>query len=199
MRKKIYSLIILAVFLFFSASALMVLIYVKHGKQRDLPVFNDVKDFHLTSSEGKPFALSDLNGRVWVADFVFTSCGGICPLMTKNMASLHRSFALEKNVSFISISVNPDYDTPAILEEYGQRFHADFDRWHFLTGKIEEIKDLAVKSFKLGSVEEPVFHSAYFVLVDRKQQIRGYYDGTNDGEIQKLFKDMALLLKSSKR
>ena len=118
--------------------------------------------------------------------------------MTKNMAALHRSFALERNVSFISISVNPDYDTPAILEEYGQRFHADFDRWHFLTGKIEEIKDLAVNGFKLGSVEEPVFHSAYFVLVDGKQQIRGYYDGTNDGEIQKLFKDMALLLKSSK-
>jgi len=111
------------------------------------------------------------------------------------MASLHRSFELVDGISLVSITVNPEFDSARVLKEYSKKYNANTKKWHFLTGAREEIKDLAVKSFKLGSIKEPVFHSPKFALVDRQGLIRGYYDGIQSGEISELFRDAALLLK----
>ena len=111
------------------------------------------------------------------------------------MAALHRSYHLEKDVHFVSFSVNPEQDTPAVLADYAKKFSADTHQWHFLTGTRAALTDIAVHSFKLGSIEEPIFHSADFVLIDRKGQMRGYYDGTDPKNIQLLFKAIAALLK----
>ena len=160
-----------------------------------LPVLGQVLDFRLYDTEGKEFGLTQLKGKVWVADFIFTTCGGICPLMSQNMAAIYRALEPQNDIQFVSISVNPTYDSPDVLKDYAKRYQADTNKWHFLTGSAEAIRDLAANGFKIGSVDEPAFHSGYFVLVDQKSQIRGYYDGTKQERLQKLREDMAILLK----
>jgi protein SCO1 len=166
-----------------------------HTKSQKLPVLGQIQDFSLTDVNNKTVTPADLKGKVWVAKFFFTTCGGICPTMSKNLAALHRSYVLEKDVRMVSISVNPDTDTPEVLKQYAKKFNADTDQWIFLTGPIADIQKLAVESFKLGSIEEPVFHSPHLTLVDREGHIRGYYDGTETKAVSQLFKDIARLRK----
>lgn len=160
-----------------------------------LPAMSQVKPFVLTDSTGKTFDSKELKGRVWVANFFFTTCSDICPIMSKNMASLSRTFEQVKNIKLVSISVNPESDTPSQLKEYQSKFYTGRDNWYFLTGDRSVIKDLAVNSFKMGDINEPVFHSSYFSLVDRNGYVRGYYDGTINEEVNKLFVDASHLLK----
>ena len=159
-----------------------------------LPIYGEVNDFYLTDVNGKELGLPDLRNKVWVANFFFTTCSDICPMMTKHMAELNRSFELVPGIDLVSITVNPENDSPQVLRKYKQLQKAK-KNWVFLTGPREAITDLAVKSFKLGDIKEPIFHSAKFALVDKSGLIRGYYDGTNQPEINKLFKDCARLLK----
>jgi protein SCO1/2 len=161
-----------------------------------LPVLGQIADFHLLNSDGKTVSLKDLKGKVWVADFIFTTCGGICPTMTANMAKVHRSYVLVDDVRLVSISVDPENDTPEILKAYAKKFKTNTDRWLFLTGPLADIQKLAVGSFKLGKIDEPVFHSSYFTLVDRQGRIRGYYDGMDKEKLARLFKDIARLLRN---
>ncbi len=163
-----------------------------------LPVLGQVNAFELTDSKGGSFGLRDLHGKVWVADFVFTTCSGLCPLMTRNMAQLYRSYQLVPDVNFVSISVNPENDTPEVLQTYAKSQKADTRLWHFLTGKREDIQKLAVESFKIGSVKDPIFHSGKFALVDRYGNIRGYYEASEGEELSRLFKDVSRLLKERK-
>lgn len=194
MKNKIFigAVIFSAIILF---SLFTVVFFQQEMQKPALPLLGKVSDFKLFDTEGKEFRLRNLEGKVWVVDFIFTTCGSICPLMTKNMAALHRSYQLVNDAAFVSISVNPEYDTPHVLAKFAEGFSADTDHWHFLTGPREEITQLTLKNFKVGSVEEPIFHSPHFILVDRHANIRGYYDGTETGEIEKLFKDIARLLK----
>jgi protein SCO1/2 len=159
-----------------------------------LPLISPVKPFTLTDQNQKQVGLKNLHGRVWVASFFFTTCGDICPMMSKHMASLSRTFEGAPSVALVSISVNPEFDTPEVLNSYAKKYDAR-KNWFFLTGSREEISEIALNSFKLGSIEEPVFHSSYFTLVDRSGFIRGYYDGTKTEDIQKLFKEAARLIK----
>ena len=149
----------------------------------------------MTDSKGQQFQSGQLMDRVWVADFFFTTCGTICPIMTRNMNSLYGVYKSSPNVEFVSISVNPEQDTPEVLATYAQKYQVSTNNWHFLTGSREDITDLTVNSFKIGSIEEPIFHSANFVLVDRSGRIRGYYDGTVQEEVMKLSKDLKQLIK----
>ena len=164
-------------------------------KLKKLPILGEVSNFHLMDSRNEEFSLEKLKGKTWVVDFIFTSCGNICPLLTKNMAALHRSFVSVEGIEMVSVSVNPEVDSPSTLAEFAKKYHADTTKWHFLTGSREEIQNLAVKSFKIGSVEEPIFHSDQFVLVDSHSRIRGYYTGTEQKKINILFKDIAVLMK----
>ena len=181
--------------LFFAVLFCAALVYFYKPVQ-PLPVIGQIADFHLLNSDGKMVSLKDLKDKVWVADFIFTTCGGICPTMTANMAQVHRSYVLVDDVRLVSISVNPDTDTPETLKAYAKKFKANTDRWLFLTGPLADIQKLAVQSFKLGKVDEPVFHSSYFTLVDRQGRIRGYYDGMDKKKLARLFKDIARLLRN---
>lgn len=171
---------------------------------RALPVLGEIPPFKLTERGGETVGLGDLKGKVWVADFIFTRCAGVCPLMSSNMKSLQTVLEAEQGIRFVSFSVDPDYDSPAALAEYGRRFGADTAKWFFLTGDRAEIYRLAEQHFHLGVGEVPpeerealdqaIRHSSKFVLVDRAGRIRGYYDGEG-GRLDDLIRDATGLLK----
>ena len=165
------------------------------GQSKALPLLGKVNDFELTDSQGQSFSTGSLKNKIWVTEFFFTTCAGPCPIMTANLASIYRSYLLEKDVNFVSITVNPETDTPQVLTEYAKRYGADTSRWHFLTGSKEKILKIAADEFKTGSTENPIFHSSHLILVDRKGNIRGYYDGTDKDGVKSLFKDIAVLRK----
>ena len=192
MRPRIITILVLAVCLFVAYTAYL---FSNHPQDKKLPVLGQVNNFQLFDENGDEFALRQLHGKIWIANFFFTTCADICPVMSKNMAALHRSYNLIEDVWHVSITVNPEYDSAGVLKNYAKTFNADTSKWHFLTGPRAQITELAVKSFKLGSIEEPVFHSAKFALVDRRGLIRGYYDGVQPGEVSQLFKDISVLLK----
>ena len=154
-----------------------------------------VPDFTLTDATGETFSGAALAGKIWVADLFLTSCQGACPVMTKNMKILHDKFAGNDQVRFVSISVDPDTDTPAVLAEYQKARSIDPKRWHFLTGPIEEIHRMASEEgFKVGVPETPMGHSQRFVLIDCKGHIRGYYDGMDEADALRLGADIDTLL-----
>lgn len=156
---------------------------------KPLPFLGYVPEFTLTDTSGKNFESQNLAGKIWVVDFIFTSCGGPCPLLSSKMATLQSEFASESNFHLISISVDPERDTPDVLLEYAKRYQAT-KSWTFLTGKNDEIQNLLVKGLKIGSGEEPIYHSTRFVLVDGVMRIRGYYDGTEAKDIKRLKGDI---------
>lgn len=162
----------------------------------ELATHGQLPDFSLTNQRGTPFALSDLQDKVWVADFIFTSCGTICPPMTIEMARLQDEFVAE-DVYFVSFSVDPERDTPEVLTRYADYYGADNNRWSFLTGQKEAIYQLAHDAFNLaaGHRGSEILHSTRFVLVDRKQQVRGYYDSRSKAHLQQLRQDMQTLLR----
>lgn len=157
-----------------------------------------VPEFSLTDQTGQAVTLADLKGRVWVADFIFTNCGGTCPVMTDKMRKLQDTLPAE--VRMVSFSVDPERDTPNALAAYAAEHGAARDRWLFLTGDKQALYDICVKGFKLpldeqgGSAIEPVAHSTRFVLIDKQGEIRGYYSGTEDPDLLRLSADAKTLL-----
>lgn len=156
-----------------------------------------VSDFALDNARGGQTTLNGLRGHVWVADFMFTSCQGTCPALTENMRALQRSLAEAEDVRFVSISVDPETDTPERLADYAQEQDADVESWDFVTGDRDEIQEVMVQGFMVGSMDEPLFHSNRFVLVDRSGRIRGYYEGTDPEEIGRLRDDIQRLRSES--
>lgn len=161
----------------------------------ELATHGQLPDFSLTDQFGASFASSDLHDKVWVADFIFTSCATICPPMTIQMASLQDEFA-GADVHFVSFSVDPERDTPTVLRRYADNYGADGGRWAFLTGQKTAIYQLAHEGFNLatGHKGSEILHSTRFVLVDRNQQLRGYYESRSPGSLQQLRKDIKKLL-----
>ena len=157
-----------------------------------LPVYGSIADFQLIDQNKKNTSIADLKGKVWVADFVFTTCSGICPMMGRNMARMNNAFAKYSDVRMVSISVNPENDTPDVLKAYANKLSAN-DQWLFLTGSRDSIQKLAVESFKIGDMKEIMFHSAMFVLVDRKGKIRGYYNSEETDRLTRLNEDVRQL------
>lgn len=148
-----------------------------------LPVLATVPDFSLTEASGKSVTRQDLVGNPWVADLVFTQCGGICPIMTASMSRLVASTSDLPGVRFVSVSVNPTYDTPAVLTAHAERLNADRRRWLFLTGEEAAVRNLAVQGLKLpvadgdpAQGEDEILHSQRFVLIDAQSRVRGTYD-----------------------
>lgn len=163
-----------------------------------LPVLGQLPDFNLVNQQGQEVGLTTLEGQIWVADFIFTTCAGPCPIMSRKMAALQRKFMHQPQLHLVSFSVNPEYDTPAVLAQYADRYGAQDDRWTFLTGSIEEIHRLAAEGFKMGSIETPVNHSTYFALVDGQGRLRGYYNSEDEPAINTLIDDIEGLLVSQR-
>ena len=151
-----------------------------------LPVYYEVGEFAFTDSQGKLFTNKDLAGKVWVAEFFFTSCPGICPVMMTQMSRLVEAYKDYPEVHFVGFSVDPQTDTPERMAEYLTRYGGNPERWHLLTGPIELVQRLSEEDFKLGSVNTPAEHSSRFALVDQKGRIRGYYDGLDPASVDDL-------------
>lgn len=161
-----------------------------------LAVHHQLPDFDLTNQHGHAMSLSDLSGKVWVADFIFTSCPTICPPMTDEMVRLQNEFASESELRFVSFSVDPEHDTPAVLSRYADDFGVDGSRWAFLTGEKASIYQLAHDGFNLatGHRGSEILHSTRFVLVGRQGKVRGYYDSRSKANLQRLRRDIKTLI-----
>jgi protein SCO1/2 len=168
--------------------------------------FGPVPEFSLTERNGKAVRLADLRGKVWIADFIYTSCTDTCPLQTAEMAKLQERWGQYDGFKLVSFSVDPERDTPQALESYAEHFKADAERWLFLTGAGDQISRLVQEGFHLSATpalksaagDNVILHSPRFVLIDRKAQIRGYYDSRDTAARQRLNQDLNTLLSNAK-
>ncbi len=163
------------------------------GKEPALDDFGLLPDFELVNEQGQPFGSKQLTGKVWIADFIYTTCPGPCPRMSAIMAKLqYDAFGDFRMVSF---TVDPARDTPAAFAAYAKRFKADPTRWTFLTGPQDTLQMLNRKGFKLGDVDGSLDHSSRFVLVDRRMHIRGFYGTSEEDGITQLKRDLSRALR----
>lgn len=167
--------------------------------RRTIEDYGTVPAFRLTNQNGQPFGSAELQGKIWIADFIFTSCPGPCPLISSRMAETQKP--LEKSdVHLVSFTVDPENDTPEVLRDYAQRLHAREGRWDFLTGSRDAIYNLTMSGFKLavaasGDTPGQPVHSTKALLVDRRGKIRGYYDITAPDGVTTLLADTNHLLR----
>ncbi|MDA0204069.1 MAG: SCO family protein [Acidobacteria bacterium] len=179
-------------------------------RREPLPNFASVPPFALTAQDGRYVTDEDYQGRVWIADFVFTNCPGPCPMLTSHMRDV-QDLLVERSldVPLVSFSVDPETDTPEVLTEYGKTFGADFTRWAFLTGEKQKIYDLILHGFLLavsdGAVSSEysagpgiITHSTRFALVDQNGEVRGYYHGEEPTVAAEIVADAERLLAKSR-
>lgn len=166
---------------------------------RPLPSYGRLPDFELVNQDAQPFGSRQLAGKIWIADFIFTTCPGPCPIISTRMGELQKP--LEKtDVRLVSFSVDPETDTPPVLRAYADKLRKEPLRWDFLTGAPDAIGSISRDGFKLGlsNGAEPgsgLVHSTRFVLVDRRGTIRGYYDALAPDSVTKLLADTNHLLR----
>jgi len=193
------------------------------NKRKPLPIFNPsdvnpelvdstiqyisrshtIADFSFTNQNGKTITQKDYEGKIYVADFFFTTCGSICPIMTTNMVEVQKAFLNNPKVMILSHSVTPEIDSVAVLKAYAEKNHVNDKKWNLVTGDKKQIYTMARKSYlavKLGKPSElyDMVHTENFVLVDSKRRVRGFYDGTKMEEISRLISDIHFLLLEEK-
>jgi protein SCO1/2 len=162
-----------------------------------------IADFSFTNQNGKIITQKDYEGKIYVADFFFTTCKSICPKMTTNLVDVQKAFLHNPKVKLLSFTVMPDIDSVSILKEYAKINGVNDSKWNLVTGDKKAIYTMARKSFlavKQGKPDElyDMVHTENFVLVDSKKRVRGFYDGTNKVEIQRLIEDINWLLEDEK-
>ena len=160
-----------------------------------------IKNFVFTNQDGLPFGSDNLNGKIHIANFMFTSCTNICPIMTTNMTEVEKMFANNQNIQLVSFTVTPWIDNPDLLKRYKQEFTMNSSNWNFLTGNKSDIYRLARKSYfaeeEIGFTKDSTdfLHTEHFLLVDKTMRIRGIYNGTLRLEMEQLIKDIHFLNK----
>lgn len=159
-----------------------------------------IKDFTLIDQHADTLQLADLEGKIIVADFFFTTCPTICPKMSALMAQVQDAYRDEPRLILLSHSVTPETDTPQVLADYAEKHGAIYDRWRFLTGDRRQIYDLARKSYFAALDEgdggpDDFVHTENFVLVDSQRRLRGFYDGTSEADVDRLIGDVEKLMK----
>jgi protein SCO1/2 len=167
-----------------------------------LPVLSEVPSFAFTDQEGKAVTEKDLAGKVYVAEYFFTTCRGICPKLNTNMKTLAGHFAGEKDFRLLSFTVDPETDTVARMKHYADSLGADPQRWYFLTGRKDSLYHLARSGYllddpknNLTNIDEQFLHTQFIALVDRGGRVRKIYDGLKKEEMDELEKDIPTLLK----
>ena len=197
-------------------------IYFLTSQKRKLPVYNPydvnpklvdskiqhvkkghkIADFNLINQNGKVITQKDYDNKIYVADFFFTRCTTICPIMSTHMADLQKEFKNDDDIKFLSMSVTPVIDSVSVLKAYAETKGAIDTKWNLTTGDKKHIYQLARKSFMAvldegdGGIQDFI-HTEQFILVDKKKQIRGFYDGTSSEDIQRLIDDIKLLNESN--
>lgn len=201
MKTKLLTLIVLVIALAGTAAELL-LQGLPHNTQEGLAKFNAVPDFTLTDRNGAPVKLGDLKGKVWLADFIYTTCPDSCPMLTNRLADWQKDILAAGDVRLVSFSVDPEHDTPEVLQGYAKRFQAS-DRWLFLTGDKTQVAKIAHEGFMLGYVPDgptpgsspTISHSTKIALVDKNGVVRAYYDGLGADERAKMLADLRTLLR----
>lgn len=172
------------------------------GADDRLKLYGSVPDFSLTERNGDGIGLARLRGKIWIADFIYTTCTDTCPLQTAAMAKLQEEFAGKPDVQLVSFTVDPERDTPKVLSLYADKHQADTKRWYFITGRRDRIIRLIQEGFHLSVASLPngsdatgmISHSPRFVLVDKEARIRGYYDSREPDAFLGLRNDIKTLL-----
>jgi cytochrome oxidase Cu insertion factor (SCO1/SenC/PrrC family) len=161
-----------------------------------LPSYGVVPDFILTDQGGAAFdSRGQLDGKVWVANFIFTSCAGPCPRMSSQFRKLAADIPERPDFRLVSFTIDPARDTPETLAAYGKRYGADGARWTLLTGAAADLQKLSLDTFHLATIDGSLEHGTRFALVDRKSRIRGFYDSTDKEKLTELVRDIQSLLK----
>ena len=171
---------------FVVVAALGFLLYSCARQTSALPVLFDVPQFRLIAQDGQPFDSRTLEGKIWVADFIYTTCPGPCPRMTSQMREVQDAVEKMHDVEFLSFTVDPARDTPGVLAGYARAHHAEAGRWYFLTGPQNALQTLDRDVFKLGDLNASLEHSTRFVLVDRRSRIRGYFETSEAGAVPRV-------------
>ena len=163
--------------------------------------YHKISDFSLTNQNGETVTQSKYDNKIYVADFFFTTCQSICPIMTKNMKEIQDKLIKDSEVLLLSHTVFPEIDSVEVLKKYAVENQVIDSKWDLVTGDKKEIYDLARKSYLAAKDnsfgEYEMIHTENFVLIDKKKQIRGFYDGTNKEEIDRLYKDIKILKNSN--
>lgn len=176
-----------------------VVVKVEKGRKVNDTIWHKVRPFTLKNQFGKDVSLSDLHGKVVIANFFFTSCPSICPKLTNNMKKLQTAFKkTDTLVRFVSFTVDPVRDSVTKIKAYGDKFGIDHDTWWMLTGDRKEIYDIALNEFKAsiaseGNIDTGFIHTEKFFLLDRELVVRGWYNGLDSNNLDKLIKDVVLL------
>lgn len=181
--------------------------FIKDGKEYTDTVWHKVSNITLTNQLGNQVSMEDLPNKVIVADFFFTSCPNICPVMTANMKKLQDGLKVKDNVKkvdtnfvqFMSFSVDPVRDSVPVLKKYADKFGVNHDMWWMLTGPKKKIYDFALNELKMGvsdqqNVDSNFIHTSRFVLIDKDRVVRGYYDGTDSVAINNLARDLVFIM-----
>lgn len=181
------------------------------NKYKKLPVYNSslnmnkedktphfIQPFNLINQDGKSFSNADVNDKIYIADFFFTSCTSVCPKMTANLKLLEDAFKNDAHVEIISFTVDPETDTAPRLKWYANHFNINKNKWNLLTGDKKEIYKLARESFYVSAGDgdggpDDFIHSDKLILVDTRKQIRGYYTGTDKSSVEQLIHDIKKL------
>jgi protein SCO1/2 len=166
-------------------------------------VYHRVPDFSFTNQHGQPVTARDFDGKIYVADFFFTTCPTICPIMKTQMLRVYERFKEHPEVALLSHSIDPRHDSVAVLREYAQRLGVTGTQWQFVTGEKADIYEIGQRSYYVTAKEDPdaaggLLHSGAFILVDKQKRIRGMYDGTKADKVDELMADMERLLSEGK-
>ncbi|NQX81405.1 MAG: SCO family protein [Flavobacteriaceae bacterium] len=170
---------------------------------RNIETSHKIKDFSLIDQQGKTLTSSFYEGKIYIADFFFTQCQTICPIMTTNMKML-QDFYADDDILFLSHSVTPIMDSVPVIKEYAKSKGANYNKWKITTGDKRHIYDLARKSYMVATDEgdggvQDFIHTENFVLIDKNKRIRGYYDGTDNEDMDRLKVDIEILKKEKTR
>jgi protein SCO1 len=166
------------------------------------PIYGAVPEFHLTNQVGRAVSLADLRGHVWIADIIFTRCPGPCAQMTRQMKALQQKLPSNSNVRLVSLTADPSFDTPAVLQTYANRFNAEPENWDFLTGPKPELYRLATHGLKLAlqenvstNIDEMFIHSTRLVVIDQLGRLRGAgLDGSDQDPVPEIVRTVRQLL-----
>ncbi|MGI4728251.1 MAG: SCO family protein [Janthinobacterium lividum] len=169
------------------------------GKQVTDTVYATIPPFSFVDQERKTITEQNLSGKIYVADFFFTSCPSICPIMQRNMLTVFKAYQGKPDFKLVSFSIDPRHDTIPVLKEYAEKLGAKADQWYFLLGKKEEVYQLAEKNYLVSVSEDGrapggFVHQGWLVLVDKKGRVRGAYDGTDKKQVQQLITDVQVLM-----
>lgn len=159
--------------------------------------YHKINDFSLVNQNGETITQDQYKGKIYVADFFFTTCTTICPIMTKNMADIQQEILNDDDIMLLSHSVTPEIDTVAQLKRYAIEKGVNDEKWNLVTGDKKQIYDLARKSYLAvksnGNEDYGMVHTENFMLIDKERRIRGFYDGTKEEDIKELLDDIKIL------